>query len=168
MELDIRYVAGLFDGEGWITICKQKLGERGVGHYNRHHVRYQLIAGIGMTHRPIIELVHRQFGGGFFENRSAQKKMPNARPGYMWKVSSGPAASFLALIIPHLIVKLDEAVLAIKFQAHVRAHTNDFRYRPEMRDQLYAEREVYRSQLLALKKRTFDSPIDSDPVAAAA
>ena len=163
MDLDIRYVAGLFDGEGWITICKQKLGERGYGHYSPHHVRYQLVAGVGMTHRPIIERLHAQFGGGLFINRSAQKKMPKSRPGYMWKVSSGPAADFLALLVQHLLVKKDEAELAIKFQAHIRAHTHDFRYRPEMRDQLYAERETFRNQLLAFKKRTFESPIDDDP-----
>lgn len=168
MDLDIRYVAGLFDGEGWITVCKQKLGERGYGHYSPHHVRYQLVVGIGIPHRPIIEQMHRQFGGGLFTNRSAQVKMPKSRPGYMWKVSSGPASSFLDLLLPHLVVKRDEAVIALQFHKHVRAHITDFRYHPEMREGLYAEREEFRRQLLVLKKRTYESPVDDDPVSAAA
>jgi len=161
MDLDIRYVAGLFDGEGWITICKQNLGGR--FHYSADYVRYQLVAGIGMTYRPLIEQLHKQFGGGFYINRTAQKKMPKSRAGFMWKLSSQPAADFLKLIEPHLIAKLDEAVAAIEFQRHIRKHTHDFRYRPEMRPALYADREEFRRQLLAFKKREFDTPVVGDP-----
>ena len=85
----------------------------------------------------------------------------------MWKISSTPAAEFLSLILPHMVVKRDEAEVALEFQKHVRAHTHDFRYRPELRDSLYAEREIFRNKLLALKKRTFDSPVDDDAVIAA-
>lgn len=163
MDLDIRYAAGLFDGEGWITICKQKLGGR--YHYNEHYVRYQLQVGITMTNRPVVEAVHQTFGGNFFNVRS--KALPQARLCFGWKLSSGLAAEFLAIVEPHLIVKRDEALIAIEFQKHVRAHTHDFRYRPELRQQLYAEREVFHANLLAFKKRTF-SPIGDDPISIAA
>ena len=166
MDLDIRYVAGLFDGEGWITICKQRLG--GYRTYSDHYVRYQLVAGIGMTYRPIIERLHQQFGGGFHVNRSAKAKMPKARTGFAWKVSSQSAADFLASVRPFLIVKQEEADVALEFQRHVRSHIADFRYRPNMRPALYAEREDFHRRLLAFKKREFDSPVVGDPSVIAA
>lgn len=166
MDLDIRYVSGLFDGEGWITIVKQQLG--GYGHYNDHYVRYQLAIGIGMTNKPVIEKMHRQFGGGFIHKRPNLVKLPKARLAYMWKITSQPAADFLKLAAPHMVVKKDEAEVAIEFQKHVRKHINDFRYKPELRDALYAEREVFHRQLLVLKKRTFESPVGSDPMSEAA
>lgn len=159
MDLDIRYVAGLFDGEGWVTIGKQNLG--GYRQYSDLYVRYQLITGIQMTYRPIIEQLHQQFGGGLSLRKYAKE---THRRGYMWKVVSDPAAVFLRQLLPYLVVKKDEAEVGLLHQAHIRKHKADFRYRPEMREGIYAEREEFRRQLFALKKRCFDFPVASDPI----
>ena len=166
MDLDIRYVAGLFDGEGWITIVKQRLG--GYRQYHSDYVRYQLVAGIGMTHRPIIHILHRQFGGGFTINASAKAKQPKSRTGYQWKTSSGAAAEFLSLIYPHMVVKKEEAEIAILFQQHICETRLTLRHSPERRPELYAIRDGFHRQLLAFKKRTYDAPVSDDPVTVAA
>ena len=166
MDLDIRYIAGLFDGEGWITIGKSALG--GYRKYSKDYVRYQLHIGIAMSFRPLIEQIHRQFYGGLFINRGHKKRLPNARDGYVWYLSSNPAAEFLDFIKPHLVVKKEEAEIAIIFQEHVRRYCGHLTHKPELRASLYAEREEFRNKLLALKKRCFDTPIDSDPIPTAA
>ena len=167
MDLDIRYIAGLFDGEGWITIAKLDLG--GYRKYSKDYMRYQLHIGIGMTYRPVITQLHSQLGGGeFVINRSAQAKMPKARTNYLWKLSSNPAAAFLNQVLPYLVVKKEEAEIAIEFQLHVRKHVGDMCHRPEMRKAIYAEREKYYKKVKSLKKRCFDTPVASDPIPTAA
>lgn len=166
MSLDIRYVAGVFDGEGWITVCRTKLG--GYRQYSADYVRYQLVVGVGNTHRPLVDRLHAQFGGSYSVSHVAKRKMPLARTNYTWTLASQPAADFLSYILPHMLVKAEEAALAVEFQKHIRAHTHDFRYRPEMRPALYQQREEFRRKILALKKRVFDSPVVGDPSVIAA
>lgn len=159
MDLDIRYVAGLFDGEGWITVVVKRYPDR---------VSYQLTIGIGMVHQPLIETIRSQFGGNVFVKMPSPGQSANTRAGVTWRLTSGPAAAFLEKIVPFLVVKQEEAELAIEFQKHVRAHTHDFKYRPHMRDELYAYREDVVARLRALKKRVYVSPVGGDPIPDAA
>lgn len=160
MDLDIRYVAGLFDGEGWITVSVKQMNARG-------YVNYQLFVGIGMVHKPIIDALKHQFGGNIFIKRPSPGQSARTRTSSVWRLSSGPAAGFLGQILPYLVVKREEAEIAIEFQQHIRRHTNDFKYRPHMRDELYAYRNDVVSQLRALKRREYFSPVDGDPMLAA-
>jgi hypothetical protein len=169
MDLDIRYVAGLFDGEGWITICVMPFGSMGTGHrYTKDYVRYQLFVGIGMSYYPLIKKLQDQFGGILNRNDSAHKKSTKNRICYNWRLGSNQAAEFLSQILPYLQVKDEEAKLAIEFQQHMRNHVNDFRYRKHLRPQLYAYRQGVVERLKTFKKRSFDVPNGSDPSSEAA
>lgn len=148
MNLDVRYAAGLFDGEGWITICKQTIK-------GRIDPRYQLVIGIGMVYRPIILGLQETFGGNVFNKRTSPGQSENTRDGFIWRLSSQPAADFLKKILPHLIVKREEAELALEFQSHVRKHVYDIKYKPETRSGLIAYRDDVYLQLRALKRREF-------------
>ncbi len=55
-----KYIAGLFDGEGYIRIFKKS---------KKNHVGYYISAGIGMCHRPTIEAFHEKFGGSLDRQR---------------------------------------------------------------------------------------------------
>lgn len=163
MELDIQYVAGLFDGEGCISIGKGMfLG--GYARYSEDYIRYQLAVGMAMTYRPVIEQLSRQFGGRFAGGHKTDraKAFPNRRPGFAWGLSSGPAAAFLVKIEPYLIVKQEEARVAIEFQEHILANRSVLRYHPERRGELYAVREHYRMHLRELKRPNF-LPIKGGP-----
>ena len=160
MDLDIRYAAGLFDGEGWITLNKWEVP-------GRDYIRYQLFVGIGMVHKPVIDAMHSNFGGNVFVKRPSAGQSERTRTGSIWRLSLGPAAAFLEKIVPYLIVKKDEAELAIEFQAHMRRHTTDFKYRPHLRDELYAYRDDVYLRLRAMKRREYHAPVDGDPMLAA-
>jgi hypothetical protein len=159
MDMDIRYVAGLFDADGWITINKWS-------HPGRNYVRYQLIAGIGQVYLPLILKFKEQYGGDLNRNDSAQKRNPNCRICYMWKISSRGAAKFLADLEPWLIVKKPQALLAMEFQDHVTRHASDFKYRPHMRDELYAYREDVIARMKSFKAYSYDVPVRGDPIPA--
>lgn len=109
--MDDRYVAGLFDGEGWVRISRWKKP-------NSTHVRYQLTCGIGMAYRPIIEALAKEYGGSVHNNRH-DLRSPKNRIQFMWTIASQKAIRFLNRIYPYLVVKRDEAKIAIAFQNHV-------------------------------------------------
>lgn len=163
MDLDIRYAAGLFDGEGWITLNRRVKP-------NSDHIQYQLFVGVGMVYKPIIEALQSSFGGNIFIKKTSPAQSERTRTGFLWTASSNPAEEFLTKVVPFLIVKREEAELAIEFQQHMRHHrqAHTLRYRPELREEFMAYREGVYHQLRALKRREFFTPVDGDPIPDAA
>ncbi len=142
-----QYFAGLFDGEGSIRITRLKLP-------GKDHVRYALYGAIGMCHRPIIEAVHREYGGHIY---CIQPKMKNSRTHFDVRWGSQMAATMLRRIQPYVIVKKEEVDLALKFQAHI----DDNPYNPGgrgfrvNREKIVATRELFFQKITALKKRAY-------------
>src|ERR1700735_3898097 len=100
--LKLEYIAGLFDGEGYIRIFKK---------VQKNHVGYYISAGVGMCHRPIIEALHQKFGGSLDRGRGNEN--PKHRPTFCWSVANKNAASFLNEILPYLSIKQEEAKIAL-------------------------------------------------------
>lgn len=156
--MNIAYAAGLFDGEGYIRVARWKKP-------NSIHVRYQLIAGIGMTYLPVIQQLQQSFGGSVNQNRHDLRNK-NARIVFTWHTASQTAAGFLKLVFPHLIVKREEVELALQLQANI----DEYRYKlghhhslhPD-RDRIFAYRQELADQILALKKRSYPPLVDSGP-----
>jgi hypothetical protein len=160
--VNVSYVAGLFDGEGFVRIHRWEKP-------NSVHIRYNLIAGINMTHRPIIEMMHKEFGGGL---RSARKETRGKRVLFCWMVASQGAATFLRRIQPHAVVKKDQIDLALEFQANIDENSYTPTGRPgkhhgpllrENRDELLAFRQECFERIRDMKKETF-APLISQPL----
>jgi hypothetical protein len=98
----IIYAAGLFDGEGFVTIQREK----------GNTIRYNLITGIQMTNRAGIEYLAANFGGKI---RKYLHKNPNFLPAYTWVLYGHKAHHFLKTILPFLKVKRQDAEIGIKF-----------------------------------------------------
>lgn len=154
--MNLQYVAGLFDGEGYVRISRWEKP-------NSSHIRYALVVGINMTYRPIIEMLHADFGGGLHSHRYDLRN-PKQRCGFCWNVGSQLAASFLRKIQPFTIVKKDQVDFALEFQAHMddnpytsvgRAKRGEQEPLREGREQLLAFREDCFQRLMAMKKETF-------------
>lgn len=149
--LDIRYVAGLFDGEGYIRINRWEKPES-------EHIRYNLFGGINMTWQPLIESLAEQFGGKCYASRRHCSN-PKHRTLYQWMVSSKRCAGFLALIRPHLVVKADEVDLAFEFQESIDRWKHKlghhYGFHPQ-RHRVFAHRERLYREISALKHRQFD------------
>ncbi len=150
--MDIRYAAGLFDGEGYVRVARWAKP-------NSLHVRYQVVGGIGMTYLPVIEALRDQFGGSLNENRHDLRN-PRARIQFTWHIASQTAASFFRKILPHLVVKRDEVRLALELQDSIDKYVHKLGhhhiYHPD-RDKIFAYRADLAAQITALKKRAFSS-----------
>jgi hypothetical protein len=99
------YAAGFFDGEGSVYISSGRPLKSGV--------QYFLCASVNNTHRGIIEQFERRFGGSI--SRTGETKTKKG----VWRLRlySHEAESFLRLLLPHLILKRKQAIMAIRFQS---------------------------------------------------
>jgi hypothetical protein len=149
--MEIAYVAGLFDGEGMVRIAKER---------RTNSTSYQVHIMIGMTHEPIIRMLHLQFGGSFYVNDHS-KRNPNARPQYCWQACSQNACTFLRLIHPFLVVKKDEAKLALDLQESIDTHKFKLgnRYHKHAdHEEIFAYRELLYQTSMQLKRPHMQSP----------
>lgn len=112
MNQQLAYLAGLFDGEGWVRIAKYKQP-------NSTHVRYQLMCGIAMTDPRPLRFAKSFFGGSIHVQKRSK---PNHKPLHQWVLASNKASEFLVEISQWLIVKAAQGALAVKFQNHIDKH----------------------------------------------
>lgn len=103
---ELFYLAGIFDGEGCISVTK------GQDHksINPH---YSVVVALGLTHEYIPQLLRFHFGGSVYKMKP---KYLGCKPAWKWQISSSNALSFLKIIAPYLRLKRAEAELAIRFQ----------------------------------------------------
>lgn len=97
--LDIRYVAGIIDGEGHIGF--------GMFHEKQLHVKLK----VHMTHLGLLEELQKQFGGSL----TKCKDEGNRKQSYSWQLSCEPALVVIRQIQEYLIVKREQANLVIMF-----------------------------------------------------
>lgn len=140
--MNIYYVAGLFDGEGYVYIFRKEHG---------NHIGYYVTAGILMCHYPTMLAIHEQFGGHLNGNRSDLRN-PKHRTGFTWGVANQKAANFLRQIRPYVNIKSDEIDIALQLQANIDLHRGKY---GNQRDEVLAYRDTLYQQCKALKKRTF-------------
>ena len=94
------YVAGLIDGEGCVHVDARSL---------------TAVVTVGMTARAldVLTALHRQFGGSLCRSRAATGKWEEA---HAWSASGPRAAGLLRQVLPHLIIKAEQARLAIRLE----------------------------------------------------
>lgn len=101
-KTDLAYFAGLFDGEGCISIDKDYKGK----------VYLTLSCRVAMTNLWVLQALKFAFGGSV---RSVKKQKNHWKQAWIWRVSAQLALSFLEQILPYLKLKKPEAEIAIKF-----------------------------------------------------
>jgi hypothetical protein len=101
-ERDRAYIAGLFDGEGWVMIAYGKPTKR------RPSGAYHLSVGITSTDPRVIEWLCERVPAKLWH-----AKAPNEtrRDSYQWRLALYRGAQFCREIAPYLIIKREEAEL---------------------------------------------------------
>ena len=107
---DIAYLAGFIDGEGSISICKTNSSN---SIYKTP--RYVLEVTVTNTYKPIIDMFQELFAGSWTRRR--HEKHPVWKQSYCIRWASIKAKEILELVYPHLIVKKEQAEVAIEFQS---------------------------------------------------
>ena len=107
------WIAGFFDGEGCINIGRQFPG-------NRATPRFILNVRVSNTAQPSVEVFQKVFGGRVY--RLARKSWHSIC--FQWYIYGEAAAQFLRIIYPYLVVKREQAELALEFYDSCRSYTN--------------------------------------------
>ncbi len=136
--MDIRYIAGYFDGEGCIGIY----ATHSKGCYNG--IRFDLKIFLTSGDRDILEKMHTKCGG-FFNPKPYHR--PKRIPLYcvMWQAKS--AYLFMKKIVKYSISKKEQIQLAIKYYEEFGGN------RGSKMGKLHKRKMEYVIQMKALKRR---------------
>jgi hypothetical protein len=108
-DSDLAYAAGLFDGEGNVSIVSNGRRPRVLGHF-------YLRATISSTDEELIVFFADRWPGGW---KTRQDRGPTRRVQWNWNLKGPRAAAFLADLLPFMRKErgIAKAKLAIEFQA---------------------------------------------------
>jgi len=104
-DRELCYLAGLFDGEGCVTIGLAK----GKARRQPMHI---LHCALSMTDEPAVKTYYDRFGGQF----DGPIHRPDRQPQWRWRVCANDALKFLLVMKPYLRVKAPQTSIGIEFQ----------------------------------------------------
>lgn len=138
VDAEIAYLAGFFDGEGCVSIIHTPArGE----HY------YEVRVSANQVDPSPLYVMQRRFGGRLIPLATK----PGLRQQYGWIVTGPRGRAALEAMLPFLIVKRTQAILAMQFQDGMRKGQ---RITPEIIEQ---RREL--AALVAAEKRQIYPPV---------
>lgn len=130
-EVEIAYLAGLFDGEGCLIVRPRRRLASG----NRA-ISYHL--EIGMTDARPLEWAKEATGKGCLYH--SRNKNPKWSDRHRWVASSKDAAVIIGWLLPHLKVKREQAVLFLELDGlksqYRRGHQHNFQRQYEIMDEI--------------------------------
>ena len=125
------YIAGIFDGEGYITMEKRRR-HGGVG--------FTMKAGVVNTCLPLLELLKLRYDGCISKGNKVNKQC------YNWSCSQDKASDFLSDIYPFVNIKRFQASIALDY---IRDRKTD---KTRVTDEELEYRENTRLLILAANK----------------
>ena len=111
-DAEIGYLAGIIDGEGHISITRHR-GPRPRGH--RYYALFSVQVAVTNTNPKVHEWLSERFVGTCHVHW--RKKIDHARhkPSFRWRTSAKVTREMLELTLPYLVIKREQALLALKF-----------------------------------------------------
>lgn len=140
----LSYLAGFLDGEGCIQISKTQR--------KNYNPEYHLSLTASQIHPEPLKMLKYKFGGSIFVRKSS-----TGRNLGVWGVSAKQAAKVLEEILPYLVVKKEQAELAILFQKSVKPTGTN---RPLTSEEV-EKREFMRVTLQNMKKEEYRWELDN-------
>jgi hypothetical protein len=134
------YLAGLFDGEGSVTIFCHRAGRRQAQHC--------MTIMISNTYRPVMDWLVEAFGGCL----SHRKVHGNRRPGFTWIAQGMRAYHILTIMRPHLKIKMEQADAGIEFQEDMILHWGEHYSKP-VPDAIWEKRQAIKERMNHLNRR---------------
>lgn len=93
---ELKYLAGLFEGEGCSCIAKGKSPETKIGYQHKAHLE------VNMTDAESVEALHNYFGGILSVRK--QNEDTNRRAKYVWRVHNRDASKAAKMLMPHILI----------------------------------------------------------------
>lgn len=112
------YVAGIIDGEGTITICRSEYttnrkAENGRPARQYHTTGFSLKISVKNTDLKLMKWLKSRFGGEWYADKG--KQPINWKSSYAWYYGAESKQDFLLAILPYLIIKKEQALIALEF-----------------------------------------------------
>jgi hypothetical protein len=128
---DISYIAGLFDGNGFVTYSKtprKRKGKKNLSH------TWNIRMEICMTNEPVIRWIHEILKAGTFSKKPPGKGQLGRKMQYRWRCSHRDAYQVAKLIWPFVQVKIHKIEQIIDH------------YEPEYQNSNVVSLEAYRNE----------------------
>ena len=109
MDSIVPYMAGFFDGEGCIRIARRNNGG------------FDFLMSATQVNVEPLKVFHERYGGMLIVQRKSLQN-PKHRDCWVWKISSNASKIALTEMLPCLIVKKPQAIIALKFLEATRDH----------------------------------------------
>ena len=116
-DIEIGYAAGLFDGEGSISITKRTVG--------RITPMYMVQVQISMRCKEVPEWFANHFGGSALVYKQGKHALGNGNI-CKWVTAGHNAQSFLEVVVPYLIEKRKQAEVALEFPIGMSCMSRQF------------------------------------------
>lgn len=154
---DAAYLAGIVDGEGCIMINRNKAEWR----HRATNDGYSLSLVVTMTDEPTIDWMLSKVGSTKREITFGQRNsLAHIRtPGYSIRITSQHCVEVLEMVLPYLICKKAEALLAIEFH---RKTLIPHRGNVGITDEITALRHDYYLRMQDLKPRSIRTRLNRD------
>lgn len=136
-ELELSYLAGLFDGEGHVSILKRR----------KPKIQYTLRIGITNTNLPVLLWVKELIGG----NTKIHSGESRNRSTFDWYAQNTEAKRIILLILPYLHIKEEVAELGIEFQKTMGAFRG--KSRPRLSKEILEKREFLKKKIQGINKK---------------
>lgn len=101
------YVAGVIDCDGAIWIGCER---------TKSHPRYTLRTAVSNTRKGLPEFFVEHFGGSC---RAYEKRSDKWKNEFRWAAAGLPAAEVISLALPYLVIKRQQAILALEFASTI-------------------------------------------------
>lgn len=137
----ISYTAGLFDGDGSISIFVHR-------HQSSNHY---LRVCVGSISQPIIYWLKDYFGGSVHVRKHLGEYRKHRL--YSWRAYSIVAENFLRRVLPRLRLKKSRAKLALRFRREKKRNKKQDGKHPKITLEHFEEREQLRDQIIFLNRR---------------
>lgn len=134
------YAAGLVDGEGYIGVAHVKAADT-----------YAIRVAVAMVTKstPILSMMQDRFGGRLNEMKpETDRNVPKTR----WVVDGHQARDFLDSVLPHLVLKRDQATVCLDLQADID-RSRELRGRHHWCPGLRRTAEIAKQRVMELNSR---------------
>jgi len=109
-KTDLAYMAGIVDGEGYISLARRNSKR------NKNGIRYDIQIGVTNTNKWLLETFRFTFGGSISKKKKGyEKSLPSSQDCFNWQASNQQALITVKALLPYLRLKRPQAELAITF-----------------------------------------------------
>lgn len=120
-----QYVAGFFDGDGWVTV-QVKEGHRREDRKSKTPF-FVAIVGFANKNKEVLERIQERFGGSIYTRKNGH---------HILNIGSDGRKIILEKMLPYLIVKRERAELMIQLLAEFRPRGERNRYNPLNKEEI--------------------------------